>query len=525
MKIMRNLFSAVISLAVISSSASIPMQAVLAAETAGAETSDIYDITKSSESKDSQTIMVSDADVKTAVTTSEAPFNVFDIYDAHQTYVKRHDPSMLYRSTEGIDVSQWQGSIDWDTVAASGVDYAIIRAGYGKELFQKDPTFDTNMKGAQAAGLDCGTYWYSYALTVEDAYREAETCYEIIKDYDFTYPVYFDIEDPSQKYLTTAQVSAIIDAFCSTLQEKGYYVGVYSYANFLTTRVYEDILDKYDVWVAHFDVPSPDYRKEYGMWQYSSTGYVDGISGRVDLDHAYVNYPYIISPETYVPDGSETGKTDPDIPDALNKGIANGIDVSVWQGKIDWERVGESGIDYAIIRAGYGDLASQRDKYFEVNMAGAEMMGIDRGVYWYSYATTPEDALLEAQACYEVIQGYSLEYPVYFDVEDPVLAELSSSEISAIIDAFCSYFEEKGYYVGITSYSNFLNTKVEPYIFKKYDVWVSHYGVVRPAFRSSYNMWQFTNSGEISGINGYVDCDYAYLDFPAIMEKYHKNGY
>jgi len=224
-------------------------------------------------------------------------FNVFDIYDAHNQYINGSvitppEPICL----DGIDVSKWQGAIDWAKVKESGVDFAIIRAGYGNLVSQEDPTFDKNIQAAQAAGIDCGIYWYSYATTVEDAYKEAEACYEVIKDYKLEYPVCFDIEDKTQKNLSTATVSGIIDAFCSTMEGKGYYVSVYSYANFLQTKVYASVLEKYDVWVAHYYVDAPAFDGNYGMWQYTDLGVVDGITeNTVDLNYSYVDYPKIIT--------------------------------------------------------------------------------------------------------------------------------------------------------------------------------------------------------------------------------------
>ena len=523
MKIFRRLISVLITCAVACTGAAVTGSSVLAADIGSPY---IYDNINISESKvvgavspefEGQAVEASDDD----------PFNVFDIYDAHRSYSKSHsgDRNYMFKKSEGIDVSQWQGDINWEKVAATGIDYVIVRAGYGKELYQEDPKFDENMRGAQSVGLDCGAYWYSYALSVEDAYKEAEVCYEVIKDYDFTYPIYFDIEDPSQKRLSTAEVSAIIDAFCSTLEAKGYYVGVYSFANFLTTRVYEEVLDKYDVWVAHFKVEAPSYFKDYGMWQYTSESSIDGVKGAIDRDHSYINYPYIISPDTYVFDGTETGNCDSLYPMSVNKGVACGIDVSVWQGEIDWEQVGKSGVDYAVIRAGYGNLATQKDRYFEDNITGATNAGLDCGVYWYSYANSPEDAVLEAEACYEVIKDYSFSYPVYFDIEDQSLADLSKQELGEIVKAFCSTLEEKGYYVGIKSYANFLNTRLDASLYSKYDVWVAHYGVSKPSFSKNYNMWQFSNEGTIGGITGTVNCNYAYLDFPGIMKEVHLNGF
>ncbi len=252
----------------------------------------------------------------TAPAITEPNFNVFDIYEAYQKYalsttttttsIKQQAvqttitlnaivASDIGNGVKGIDVSKWQSTIDWKKVKADGIDYAIIRAGYGNRTSQEDPMFDTNMVNAQKAGVDRGVYWYSYATTVEDAYKEAEACYQVIKDYSFEYPLIFDIEEPSQASLSTATVSAIIDAFCSTMQAKGYYVGIYSYSSFLNTKVYDSILEKYDIAVAHYGVSAPAYTKPYGIWQYSSTGSVDGISGNVDLDIAYKDYPFIMA--------------------------------------------------------------------------------------------------------------------------------------------------------------------------------------------------------------------------------------
>lgn len=219
-------------------------------------------------------------------------FNVFDIYDAHNEYIASTEPFCK----DGIDVSKWQGEIDWVKVKESGVDFAIIRAGYGNLVSQEDPTFDKNIQAAQAAGIDCGIYWYSYATTVEDAYVEAEACYSVIKDYKLEYPVCFDIEDNTQKNLSTATVSGIIDAFCSTMEGKGYYVSVYSYANFLQTKVYASVLEKYDVWVAHYYVDAPAFDGNYGMWQYTDLGVVDGITeNTVDMNYSYIDYPALIA--------------------------------------------------------------------------------------------------------------------------------------------------------------------------------------------------------------------------------------
>lgn len=549
MKISKKVITLLMACTFIGSGSFFSQKPVSAADSDNADYSsyDVYDNTLSSESKvfsegsadksvlsigqgTKVTESISDVSLAQTEASAENPYKVFDIYNAHQRYVKLHsgDSSLMYKRADGIDVSYAQGKVDWKAVKDSGVDFAIIRAGYGnadKYPNQVDTWFKYNIDEAQKVGMDIGIYWYSYATDVEGAYNEAMSCYNVIKDYKLQYPVYFDIEEKSQRNLPTAEVSAIIETFCSTIEAKGFNAGLYSYASFLTTKVYEEVLDKYDIWVAHFDVPAPAYYKDYGIWQYNSKGHVNGISVEVDLNHCYVNYPYITSPDTYVPDGTESENGAPSYPIYVNKGSAKGIDVSVWQGKIDWEKVSRSDVDFAVIRAGYGDLASQKDKYFEANMEGAEKAGIDRGVYWYCYAITPEDAVLEAQACYEVIKDYKFNYPLYYVIEDTSLLSLSNEELKSIINAFCSFFSDKGYYIGIKSYASFLNTRVDADVFSKYDVWVAHYGVSRPAFKKSYNMWQYSCNERIDGINGSVNSNYAYLDFPSIMEKFSKNGY
>lgn len=195
----------------------------------------------------------------------------------------------------GIDVSRWQGEIDWEKVADDGVEFAMIRAGYGKWSSNIDAQFAKNMENARAAGIACGAYWYSYAETTAEAETEANCFLNAIKGYQFEYPLAFDIEDEIHMNLTKAQVSAIIDAFCSVLEDAGYYVCVYSYGWFLSTMVNDTVLQTYDVWVAHTGVSTPSYSKTtYGIWQYSHTSSVDGITGNVDADYSYKCYPRIM---------------------------------------------------------------------------------------------------------------------------------------------------------------------------------------------------------------------------------------
>ncbi len=554
MKFCKKVLSAVMSCAMIGVTVTQGTISTFADDIAEETSTQVYDTTESDESKVISTTTTESftttcqtttaiqttttvSETTTTVTqTTELPFNVFDIYNAHMGYTTTTavtsvelDQSLVERQSRGIDVSMWQSTIDWKAVKDSGVEFAIMRAGYGRLLSQKDPTFDYNMEQAQANGIACGAYWYSYATDVEGAIAEAEVCYEVIKDYDFTYPVYFDIEDPSQSNLSTAQISAITEAFCSALTAKGYRVGIYSYTTFLKTKIYSEVLDKYDVWVANFDVSAPSYSGNYEMWQYTASGYVDGINGEVDLDVSYVNYPYLKSPETYVDTPAtsfDCGIKEITSTTTATNYLYKGIDVSEWQGEIDWDTVKNSGqVDYAIVRAGYGKNVEQEDKYFDYNVTTAQSLDIDCGAYWYSYAQSPEDAVLEAKAFCEIIKGYKFEYPVYFDIEDSCFDNMTMSEINAITEAFCSYMEEQGYCCGVTSYSLFLKNKLGVSFLNKYAVWIAHYGVKKPSYGGYYGMWQYTCEGTVDGINGNLDLDYAYIDYPALMIECHRNGY
>ena len=193
----------------------------------------------------------------------------------------------------GIDVSKHNGIIDWNKAARDGIEFAIIRAGYGKTAKQKDPMFEQNYRDAKANGVFVGAYWYSYAMTPDEAKLEAKAFVECIEGKQFEFPVYFDLEEKKQFALGKKAVSDIIRAFLSTLESYGYYVGLYMSRSPLMTYVEEDIRGRYSIWVAEW-ASKCNYDGTYGMWQRSEKGYVNGINGNVDLDISYVNYPSII---------------------------------------------------------------------------------------------------------------------------------------------------------------------------------------------------------------------------------------
>ena len=204
---------------------------------------------------------------------------------------------------KGIDVSTWQGkSIDWKKVKSSGIHFAIIRAGYiSKKLGNvvRDDTFDINYKGAKAAGIKLGVYWYSYAKNVKEGEKEALSCINIIKGKKFEWPIYVDIEDQDQFKAGKKAVSNAARGFCDTLLKHKYYCGIYSSASAYTTHFEDEVKKKYAIWVAHWGVNKPSYNGKWGVWQYSEKGKVNGISGAVDLDYGNINYEDIIKKGHY----------------------------------------------------------------------------------------------------------------------------------------------------------------------------------------------------------------------------------
>ena len=199
----------------------------------------------------------------------------------------------MAKTFKGIDVSQYQQSVDFKKVKASGVDFVIIRAGFGKYANQKDPYFEKNYKAAKAAGLKVGAYWYSYAATVVEAKAEAQTCINAIKGKTFEYPIYFDLEERSQFAKGRAFCNSLVKTFCNALEHAGYWAGLYISRSPLQTYITNDVARRYALWIAEYNSKC-NYGGTYGMWQYSSKGKVSGVSVPVDMDYCYVDYPSVI---------------------------------------------------------------------------------------------------------------------------------------------------------------------------------------------------------------------------------------
>ncbi len=198
----------------------------------------------------------------------------------------------------GIDVSKWQGNIDWQKVKAAGIEFAILRASYGDGTSRfknngRDEKFEENYKGAKEAGIPVGAYHYCYARNIEEAKKEAEFFLSVIAGKQFEYPVILDLEDANQKNINKVTLTDMAIAFLDTVEKAGYYAMLYSNKYWLETRLDYDRLKRFDIWLAQWG-KEPTWNGNFGIWQYTSDGSVDGIQGKVDMNIAYRDYPAII---------------------------------------------------------------------------------------------------------------------------------------------------------------------------------------------------------------------------------------
>lgn len=211
-------------------------------------------------------------------------------------------------ATKAIDVSTHNGNIDFNKVKAAGVENVIIRCGftgYGRShTLNKDARFEENYKKAKEAGLNVGAYYFSVALTEADALREAAFVLSLLKGKQFELPIYYDVEDvhdtsaagvlpQNMQGLSKAQLTAIVNRFCDTVEKAGYFVGIYSGKYWFRDEMDMSVLNRYTVWLAHWTTQT-DYTGPYGLWQYTDSGKIDGVQGNVDMSYLYQDFAPII---------------------------------------------------------------------------------------------------------------------------------------------------------------------------------------------------------------------------------------
>lgn len=243
-----------------------------------------------------------------------------------------------------IDVSKWQGVINWDRVKATGITGTIIRAGYGAGT--ADAKFKANIEGAIRVGMDIGIYWFSYAYTTDMARREALHCNDFIAPYKdkINLPVFFDWEYDSAKAAGKAGVNcnktlitAMNRSFCEEIEKLGYVAGYYLNLDYSKNKIDESQLTKYKRWFARYVKAE---QKNCYLWQYSSNGKVDGISGDVDMN---ILNGETISPSVPVPTPTERKS---------NEQIADEVIAGAWGNGADRKkRLEAAGYDYSAIQA------------------------------------------------------------------------------------------------------------------------------------------------------------------------------
>lgn len=237
-------------------------------------------------------------------------------------------------ATQVIDVSTHNGSIDFKRVRAAGIENVIIRCGftgYGRShTLNKDARFEENYRKAKEAGLNVGAYYYAVALTEADADREAAFVLSLLKDKQFELPVYYDVEDvhdtraagvlaQNMQGLSRAQLTAIVNRFCDTLEKAGYFVGIYSGKYWFRDELDMSVLNRYTVWLAHW-VAQTDYTGPFALWQYTDSGRVDGVASNVDMNYMYQDFAPIIKRLGLNGFPKQTAPTEP----AILKGDVNG---------------------------------------------------------------------------------------------------------------------------------------------------------------------------------------------------------
>jgi GH25 family lysozyme M1 (1,4-beta-N-acetylmuramidase) len=197
-----------------------------------------------------------------------------------------------------------------------------------------------------------------------------------------------------------------------------------------------------------------------------------------------------------------------------------GIDISRYQGKPDFAKL-KNEVDFVILQAGYGRYAGQKDSEFERSYSECKKYGIPVGAYWFSYATSPQDAIYEASACIEVIKGKKFEYPIYFDIEGAAC----SGDVSGKCFNFCNELEKKGYFAGIYISRSPAQQYLSADVCKNYALWLAEYGGALNWGGTPAGMWQNSDNGRFSGISGNVDTDICYVDYPKLIKSAGLNGF
>ena len=213
----------------------------------------------------------------------------------------------------------------------------------------------------------------------------------------------------------------------------------------------------------------------------------------------------------------------------------NGVDISACQQKVDFKKLKAGGYDFVIIRAGYGKYAKQKDTMFESHYKGAKEAGLHVGLYWYSYAKSENDALLEAQVCKSVIAGKVFDMPLWYDIEEQSTFAQGKTVVDKIARTFCNYMEQSGYFCGIYGGQYLFESLLDQSTVNRYCLWFAQY-LKEPRYKGPYGVWQFGVAGDVAannptgvksipGVVGKCDMDYCYVDYPTLIKQKGLNGF
>ena len=261
---------------------------------------------------------------------------------------------------KGIDVSTHQGTIDWEKVKADGIQFALIRASYGSKSV--DAQFKRNADECTRLNIPFGAYLYSYARNTEEAKNEVQNFINAIKPYKLSYPAIIDMEDAdsykSKNGVSYATCIDICEVECIALEQAGYYAMIYANLDWLNNKINSSRLDRFDKWVAQWN-SSCNYSKPYGIWQYTSSGKVEGINGNVDMNKSYKDYPSIIA-------GMKSNNTSAEVTQKSIEELANEVINGKWGvGEDRKKRLTEAGYNYDTVQAKVNEIMGVTQKSIE----------------------------------------------------------------------------------------------------------------------------------------------------------------
>ena len=256
-------------------------------------------------------------------------------------------------SKKGIDVSEFQGQIDWDKVKADGVEFAILKLGniYDAQSNYKDSKFDTNYKNAKAQGIKVGAYIYNYCNTVDTLKKGLEWALEQLDGKKLDLPIYLDMEDKDIQGETVATLTNICNEFAKQVKSKGYQAGVYANVNWLKNELKPADFDKdISVWAAQY-YKECQYTGKYDIWQYASNGKVSGISGNCDMNYLYN--------EDIIKESGSTENTDKKSVDELAQEV---IDGKWGDGEARKKKLEDAGYNYNAVQNRVNEMLAKPKK-------------------------------------------------------------------------------------------------------------------------------------------------------------------